>query len=175
MTSHARCKYISPDNIECEIWFATSDQEFKLCPLHRDSIAPALAANGINKDQYIMKRSAAEISCATMTDAELDAHIAHFEAIIEEAKMNVLVGKATVRTRESKLTDDERKARRLIRAPKLQSIDSNGVKKESKASKEKATIKSNPIRFLMDRNAGLTREKAITMLGLSEEEASRYV
>lgn len=173
--SYRRCRYFDPEGIECDTWFPFTEVESLAtaedirqyyCVNHRDVVSTDLAANGVNKATYIEKRKIEETLCFKMTLDELDAHIAGIEVIIEQEKLKAMTARAVKRQKIEDLTEDEREERRKIKTPRQ--VDPDKVKKSPGV-----TLKSNPLKYMIQKN-GLSRENAISMLGLTESEVKMY-
>src|SRR5665213_2070664 len=101
MIDYIRCHYINSENgIQCESWHSVADGD--MCPVHVGMVSSVLAANGINRDEYIDARKKNEISWRDKIQGKtpqeqcniIDAHLAGIEKVIEEQKLISLVGRA---------------------------------------------------------------------------------
>lgn len=172
MSSYVRCRYISPDGLECETWFPHSETTI-FCPVHIGSVSLSLAANGIAKDSYIEKRNNAQLNLLEATKdmsvndalAYYDQHIAGIEKVIEEQKMLVSTARALRQNELEKLSESERAERRKIQTPRVarekKASSANELGKEMKA-REKAI--ANIISMRNSQGKTTTREQAIALL-----------
>ena len=155
---YRRCEY--PPNInggrECENWFPS--EEGRLCILHRSSAGPELAhLDESLKSEYIRIRNEQSVICHTMTLDELDQHIAGIEKVIENERTKLLAARAKRSDKLQLLSDEEREERRKIKYVRPER--ENGAKRETKAEKLKATIKSDPVGYFME-SLNFSRESA---------------
>lgn len=155
--SYTRCRYIPDSGIQCETWFRRDPENNPsyLCPLHINQISPKLAAQDENKTPYLEIRNKEAQSCYAMTLTELDAHINGLERILEEQKAKVHAARAVRVDKIDKLTEEERDVRRKIRTER----------NESSLKPKKATIKTDPIRYMMQTH-NLSEAAAKKLLGM---------
>lgn len=120
MSDHVRCHYVSPDGVECSIWI---EKKFgDLCHIHKEMVSGTLAANGVNKPEYINIRKEEELSLRARltgkTNQEacviLDTHIAGIEKIIEQQKMLHATAKAIRSEVIDSMTAEEIQVRRRM-------------------------------------------------------------
>lgn len=163
---YIRCHYVSEDKIECASWFPRG--EGNLCIVHRGVISTSMAANGINKEQYIGARKEAELSLREKLEGKtpqeccntLDAHIASIEKIIEEQKLLALTARAIRSEVIEGLSEEERQIRRRMKVPKS---ESNG---KPKSSGKIIGTNEEKIAKLMAKHPGMTELAAKMLLGL---------
>jgi hypothetical protein len=154
-----RCEY-PPDvngGRECEVWFPS--EEGRLCIMHRNSAGPELAhLDESLKSEYIRLRNEQSVLCHKMSLDELDIHIAGIEKVIENERTKLLAARAKRSDKLQLLSDEEREERRKIKyVPNGEGRER--IKKETKAEKLKATIKSDPVGYFME-SLNFSREAA---------------
>lgn len=169
--AYHRCEY-PPDlngGRECEVWYPS--EEGSLCVLHRGTVSVSLInADESLKGEYIRIRNEQAAQCHQMTLEQLDEHIAGIEKVIENERTKLLTARAKRSAKLQDLSDEERAERRKI---KYVGSDER-PKKETKAEKLKATIKSDPVQYFMNMN--FTREQAeefCTAQGIKFERTSQ--
>ncbi len=166
MIEYIRCHFINSENgIQCESWHSVGDGD--MCPVHRGMISATLAANGINKDEYISTRRTAETSLRDLIQGKtaqeqcniIDAHIAGIEKIIEEQKILSLTSRAIRSEVIEGMSEEDRQIRRNMKVPRS----------EPKAKETKARVKGTPeemLRAFMAKYPSMSLEAAKDMLGL---------
>lgn len=165
MIDYIRCHFIDASNgVQCESWHSKGDGD--LCPVHHGFISSTLAANGINKDEYVSARKDIEQSLRARLnglDAQascnlLDAHIAGIEKIIEEQKIISLTARAIRSEMIEGMSESDRQIRRNMKIPS-----------SAKASTKAARIKGTPdemLKAFMAKYPSMTLDGAREMLGL---------
>ncbi len=163
---YIRCHYIDASNgIQCESWHSVADGD--MCPVHRGMIGGTLAANGINKEEYITARRVAESSLRekiqNKTPQEqcniIDAHIAGIERVIEEQKLLSLTARAVRAEVIEGMTEEDRQIRRNMKVPRS----------EPKVKESKARVKGTPdemLKAFMSKYPAMTEAAAKDLLGL---------
>ena len=166
--SYTRCHYVSEQGLECASWFPRG--EGNLCVIHRGMISHAMAANGLNKPEYISARQQYESDFRASyilaeTNQEkcviLDAHIAAIEKIIEQERVKSQVARALRSEVINGMSEEEIQLRRNMKVPKSESS------KESKPRQGK--LKGTPedmIKQTMSKWPNMTEAGARMLLGL---------
>ena len=133
-TPYRRCIYMAENGLQCETWFpAISDT--KICDVHSGVVTPAEAS----KVKYIDLANEERAACHKMSFEELDIHIAELEKVLENQKTRLYSARATRIEKLDNLSEEERKELRKIKIDRM--VKEPTVKK--------ATIKSDPIKYLM--------------------------
>ncbi len=166
MIDYIRCHYINSENaIQCESWHSVADGD--MCPVHRGMVSAVLAANGINKDEYLSARNVAATSLRerlTGLDAQaqcnlIDAHIAGIEKIIEEQKALSLTARAIRAEVIEGMSEEDRQVRRNMKIPRS----------EPKVKTSSPRVKGTPdemLKAFMAKYPSMSLEAAKDMLGL---------
>ena len=166
MIDYIRCHFINSENgIQCESWHSVADGD--MCPVHVGMVSAVLAANGINKDEYINARKVAETSLRARLQGLnpqescnlLDAHIAGIEKVIEEQKTLSLTARALRSEVIEGMTENDRQTRRLMKVPKSEKI----------VKEKQIRVKGTPDEMLtnfMKKYPSMSLEAAKDMLGL---------
>jgi len=166
MIDYIRCHYINSENgIQCESWHSVADGD--MCPVHVGMVSSVLAANGINRDEYISARKVAETSLRARLqglDAQaqcnlIDAHIAGIEKIIEEQKLLSLTARAIRSEVIEGMSEEDRQIRRNMKVPKSESV------KRTSNPRVKGTP-DEMLKAFMAKYPSMTMEGAKEMLGL---------
>jgi hypothetical protein len=144
MADYKRCQYVSPEGIECEVWFPLADGEIYCEKYHRGIPSVSDEANGEQKQLYIDLCNAERNLCATMTLDQLDAHIATIEAAIEAFMAKEKPKRNTARAVRAEkleaLTEDQRRERRKIKLAKEVKEGRKVLSKPSKPRIKRETI-----------------------------------
>ena len=158
MADYKRCQYVSPEGIECEVWFPLADGEIYCEKYHRGIPSVSDEANGEQKQLYIDLCNAERNLCATMTLDQLDAHIATIEAAIEEFLAREKPKRNTARAVRAEkleaLTEDQRRERRKIKLAKEVKEGRKVLSKPSKPRIKRTTIFDNM--SIADKQAAVT-------------------
>ena len=169
MIDYIRCHYINSENgIQCESWHSVADGD--MCPVHVGMVSSVLAANGVNRDEYIDARKKNEVSWRDKIQGKtpqeqcniIDAHLAGIEKVIEEQKLISLVGRAIRSEVIEGMSEEDRQIRRNMKVPKSES-----VKKTSNPR-----VKGTPdemLKAFMAKYPSMTLDGAKEMLGLDQE------
>jgi len=155
--SFRNCNYIDSDSIQCDAFYDANEHP-TMCAIHRRTVGTDLAANGINKSDYITRRQEHEKFVSQMTMAELDIHIAEIEKVIEQEKMKLLVTRARKGAELDKLSNAERAELRKIKTPKVEKVVKSPKTTDVKGLMGKA------IESMM--RLGITEQQAKEKLGL---------
>jgi hypothetical protein len=165
MIDYIRCHYLDASNgIQCESWHSKADGD--MCPVHHGMVSSVLAANGINKEEYLDARKAAETSLRDKIVGRspqeqcniIDEHIAKLERVIEEQKLLSLTARAIRSEVIEGMSEDDRQIRRQMK-----------VAVKEKAATKSPRIKGTPdemLKAFMAKYPKMSIETAKDMLGL---------
>ena len=165
MIDYIRCHFIGENGIQCESWLSVGDGD--MCPVHVGCVSSVLAANGINRDEYISARKTAETSLRERIDGKsaqeqcniIDAHIAGIEKIIEEQKMLSLTARAIRSEVIEGMSEEDRQIRRNMKVPRTEKV----------AKTSSPRVKGTPddmLKNFMAKYPSMSLEAAKDMLGL---------
>lgn len=165
MSDHVRCHYTSPDGVECSMWIEKKNGD--LCYLHKDIVSHSLAANSVNKSEYIDFRKEDELTFRGQyqgkTNQEacviLDAHIANCEKEIERMKITHATAKALRSEVIDNMTAEEIQVRRRIAVNIVEKVKKPGKLSSSMTDDEK-------VANLRAKHPSMTEKGARSMLGL---------
>ena len=159
------CAYES-NNVRCKNYFAPQDEEDALCPVHKGVIKRELSPAEIAHNQrYQNHESIAE----GMNNEDLAKHILQLESLLEDVKLRqqaaASVKAKRIRAAEANgvLTEAQKNDIATLRGGRAREI---GATSGNGASQPKVSKEEKEIQKLL--KLGLTREKAIKMLGLDE-------
>ena len=155
-TPYRRCCNINEAGLQCETWFPAINDS-KLCDVHSSIATP----NGTqeNKVKYIDLVNTERATCHTMSFEELDIHIAELEKVLENQKTKLYSALATRSEKIDKLSEEERKELRKIKVDRA--VRETPVRK--------ATIKSDPIKYLMQ-SKGMSEQESKDMMSMDIDE-----
>jgi hypothetical protein len=131
-------------------------------------IGATLAANGVNKDQYIDARRVAETSLREKIQGKtaqeqcniIDAHIAGIEKIIEEQKILSFTARAVRAEVIEGMTEEDRQIRRNMKVPRSVKAITRETKTRVKGTPEEM------LKAFMAKYPSMSEAAAKDMLGL---------
>lgn len=163
MTNYKKCAYVDSQDMQCPNSFFSENEDDILCPLHKNSENPKLAAtNDPIKFKYLERINRTLKWCDSMTIEEVNEHIALKEAAIEIHKTELQAMRGSRSAKLDKLSEAERAELRKIKAskPPITSVAPKAVSKKAASTK---AIKDDPIAYLM-KSTGMSREDCMKML-----------